>query len=282
MDTNLLKTFSVLSRIKNFTKAAQVLHLSQSAISLQIAKLEEFLGKTLFIRNNRNVDLSLDGEKLLGYVQQILDIEQNLLAHFQDPHPKGDVKFGTPEDLATAYLPDVLANFTKIYPAILLNVACEFTLNLIQGFDSDIYDIALIKQDPKKPHPKSEEVWKECLAWVSTPNIRLQSKKIPVPLILAPSPCVYRQRAIDTLNNHGIPWKIVYTSPSITGTLAGVQAGLGVSILPAKMIPKNLRIVEELPDLKDTQIAILKKETASEAAKTFGLYLINNIISKMR
>lgn len=282
MDTMLLKNFLTLAQTRNFTKTAEKLYRSQSAISLQIARLEGMLGKALFVRDKRNVSLTLEGEQLLGYAQQLLQIEEEMMRHFQKPSIQGKVTFGTPEDLATAYLPTILANFVEAYPGILLNIHCEFTMDLLKGFDSQSYDLVLIKQDPQNPHPKSEEVWKEPLVWASKKEgLSFNWRKEVLPLVLAPPPCVYRQRAIDTLNREGILWRIVYTSPSLTGTLAAVKAGLGISILPVDMIPKELQIVRELPSLKDAQIALLKQENTSEAATAFATYVANHIISKI-
>lgn len=280
MDSHLLKTFLELAKTRNFTKAAENLYRSQSAISLQIARLEALLGKSLFSRDKRNVVLTLEGEQLLGYAQQILQYEEEMLSHFQQPPLKGEVTFGTPEDLATLYLPNILGNFVGTHPAVLLNVHCEFTMHLLEGFNSQRYDLVLIKQDPQNPHPRSEEVWKESLVWVcGRDSLHFNPHDQPLPLILAPSPCVYRQRAIDTLNHQGIRWRIVYTSPSLTGTLAAVKAGLGVSVLPLKMIPKELQILRDFPPLKDAQIALLKQEKASESALALGIYIVNHLVS---
>ena len=277
-----IKTFLLLAKTRNFTKAAQELYRSQSAVSLQIARLEEILGKSLFVRDKRNVTLTLEGEQFLGYAHKILQIEEEMLQHFQKPTLKGEVTFGTPEDLATAYLPMILRNFVESYPGILLNVHCEFTMDLLKGFESKSYDLVLVKQDPQNPHPRSEEVWKEPLVWVSSKEtLHLHAKKEPLALVLAPAPCVYRQRAIDTLNKAGIPWVIVYTSPSLTGTFAAVKAGLGISVLPLNMIPKELKIIRALPELKDAQIALLKHENASEAATALAVYVVNHIISNV-
>jgi DNA-binding transcriptional LysR family regulator len=283
MDSFLLKTFLVLARTKNFTKAAESLFRSQSAISLQIARLEALLGKPLFIRDRRNVALTLEGEQLLGYAQQILHCEEEMFSRFQQPPLAGEVKFGTPEDLATLYLPNILGNFVGAHPGVLLNVNCEFTMQLLEGFESLRYDLVLIKQDPQKPHPKSEEVWKEPLVWVCGKDpLHFSISEETLPLILAPSPCVYRQRAIDALNREGRRWRIVYTSPSLTGTLAAVRAGLGISVLPLKMIPKDLQIFRNGPPLKDAQIALLMQERASEAAKAMGVYIANHLVENLR
>lgn len=278
MDTVLLKNFLVLAKVKNFTRAADQLYRSQSAISLQIAKLEEILGKELFYRDKRSVTLTSDGEQFLSYAHQILQLEEEMMNHFHKSVIKGEVSFGTPEDLATAYLPTILRGFIEAYPGILLNVKCEFTLDLIEGFDSQIFDMVLIKQDPLNPHPKSEEVWQEPLVWVSNKSISYSDlKNETIPLVLAPSPCVYRKRAIDALNKEGIGWRIVYTSPSLAGTFAAVKAGLGISILPFNMIPKELHVFRGLPALKDAQIALLRQPGASSATMALASYVVNHL-----
>lgn len=258
MDTFLLKSFLALAKTRNFTQAAQTIFRSQSALSLQIAKLETALGKPLFIRDKRNVNLTPEGEQLIGYAQEILHLEEEMLHLFQSPKIKGNVSFGTPEDIATAYLPTILSKFVHAYPDIALNFQCAFTIDLIKGFEARDYDLVLIKQDPQNPHPLSQEVWQEPLIWVSSrnPPFNIENHK-ELPLVLAPSPCVYRQRAIDSLNQAKIRWRIVYHSPSLTGTLAAVKAGLGVSVLPLNMVPKELRMIKTLPPLKDAQIALL-------------------------
>lgn len=282
MDTHLLKNFIVLAKTKNFTKAAQQLYCSQSAISLQVLRLEEMVGKSLFLRDKRNVALTLEGEEFLNYAHQILQIEDKMMEHFHRQTVKGEVYFGIPEDLATAYLPNILRSFMDAYPEISLNVFCEFTVDLLNGFNSQKYDLVLVKQDPQNPYLRSEQVWQEGLVWVgSKDKIHFSSKEEPLSLILAPLPCVYRVRAIDALNREGVRWRIVYTSPSLTGTLAAVKAGLGVSVLPLNMIPKELQIIHKLPVLKEAQIALLKQENASEAAKIFASYVLDHIASNI-
>jgi DNA-binding transcriptional LysR family regulator len=279
MDTDLLKNFLVLAELKNFTKASTKLSISQSALSLQVKKLEELIGKPLFIRDNRRVKLTHEGEELIAYSNMLISCEKNLLTHFHESPIKGEVVFGTPEDLATTYLPSILANFARNYPEISLNVRCEFSVNLLKEFDLKNYDVILIKQDATNPREGSEKLWKESLSWVCGKNAQQFFSKptTPLPLILAPAPCVYRQRAIDSLNQAGIAWKIIYQSPSLSGTLALVKSGLGISILPTNMISKEIETISTLPELKDTQIALVKRDPSSKAAAALASYIKKNI-----
>lgn len=281
MDTALLKTFLILAKTRNFTQAASKLLRSQSAISLQIGRLEQILGKTLFIRDNRNVALTYEGEQLVLFAQDVLKAEEKMIYHFQQSHSlTGEVRFGTPEDVATAYLPSILANFVETYPNVLLNVHCELSKHLKMGFEDGAYDLVLIKQDPQFPHPRSEAIFNETLVWVAHPNLcsHLHEHMKMLPLILAPSPCVYRQKAIDRLSECGLKWRIVLSSPSFTGMLAAVKAGLGISVMPLKMVPQELAIIDALPELSCAQIAILKHDTAHEAAHALASYVSSHII----
>ncbi len=276
IETDLLKTFLTLVETRHFTAAARKLRRSQSAISLQVGKLEQLLGKKLFLRDNRNVGLTMEGEQLVGYAKQMLKLEREMISHFQQPDVEGEVIFGIPEDLATAYLPGILADFAESYPKIFIQVHCEFSLHLLEGFKQGDYHLILVKEDPKSPHPGSEKVAEEELVWVAREEISVDDLS-PLPLVLAPAPCVYRQRALDALNREGIRWRMAYTSPSLAGALAAVRAGLGATILPREMAPKDLAVLKKFPKLKDAQISLLKQPAGSEAIRQFALFVSSHL-----
>lgn len=279
IDTALLKTFLTLVETRHFTAAARKLRRSQSAISLQVGKLEALLGKKLFLRDNRKVGLTMDGEQLVGYAKQMLKLEKEMISHFQQPHLEGEVIFGIPEDLATAYLPGILADFSESYPRIFIQVHCEFSLNLLKGFEQGDYHAILVKEDPKSPHQRSEKVAEEELVWIAREEVSFDHLGV-VPLVLAPAPCVYRQRALDALNREAIRWRMAYTSPSLTGALAAVKAGLGVTVLPRELAPKDLAVLKKFPKLKDAQISLLKQPASSEAIHQFASFVASHLAEK--
>ncbi len=283
MDTALLKTFITLYETKSFTATAQKMFRTQSAISLQITRLEEIIGKPLFHRDTRKVILTGEGEQLLAYAHKMLSLEHDLLKHFEGAALKGTVTFGAPEDIATFYLPEILANFSKDYPDILLQVNCEFTLTLLQGFESGNYDLVLLKQDPITRHPQSITLALEPLVWVcnNAQGAReYHDSEEKLPLILAPSPCVYRKRAIDALEKDGKKWRCVYSSPSVQGTIAAVKAGLGISVLPLKMITKGLQVLSFLPRLQDAEISLLGRKNSTPAVVRFCEFISSAISGK--
>ncbi|MCG8378577.1 MAG: LysR family transcriptional regulator, partial [Proteobacteria bacterium] len=222
IDINLLRTFITLAETQSFTRTAERVHRSQSAVSMQIAKLEEQLGCDLFERNKRNVRLTIEGEKLKGYASQIVTLSDSLLHSFDEPDVEGNIIFGSPEDFATNYLPDILADFIKVHPRVTLDVNCDLTLTLIKDFERKKYDLIVIKQEPGKLYTGAIPLWREHIVWVgSDPEDRditfkkLIKKYCPdgsaLPLVLSPSPCVYRQGALDALDKAGVKWKVVYT-----------------------------------------------------------------------
>ena len=282
IDTSLLRTFIVLAETRNFTRTAERVHRSQSAVSMQIAKLEELLECTLFERDKRNVRLTHEGEKLRSHANQIVQTSDKMFTEFSNTEVEGNVHFGSPEDFATFYLPGILADFIKVNPRVTLNVNCDLTLTLINDFQKKKYELIVIKQEPGNLYPGSVPLWKESLVWVGSNAAErtLTFKKTvkhylteqgALPLVLSPSPCVYRQRALEALDKQGIPWQVVYTSPSFAGTCAAVKAGLGFSVIPRNMVETELVPLENergWPKLKNAEMCLLAGTKANAAVNS--------------
>ncbi|MFP4314093.1 MAG: LysR family transcriptional regulator [Alphaproteobacteria bacterium] len=287
LDTSLLRSFVILAETRSFTRTAEKIGRSQSAASMQIAKLEELLDSKLFERDKRNVMLTADGEKLLGYARQIVNLSDSLIGRFREPDIEGEIRFGSPEDFATFYLPDILASFSQSHPKVALNVNCDLTLSLIQGFEDNKYDLIVIKQEPGNLYKGAQALWQERLVWVGASQMEKTSRfddiakeKTPLPLILSPPPCVYRARATQALDKAGIHWKVAYTSPSIAGTLAAVKAGLGYAALPRKMVPSGLTPLESeqgWPPLQEAEICLLARKEANPAIASLTDYIRQRI-----
>ncbi|SDA14810.1 DNA-binding transcriptional regulator, LysR family [Methylobacterium sp. UNC378MF] len=258
-DLDLLRTFVAIVDNGSFTRAAQRLSLTQSTVSLQIKRLEDGLARRLFDRDGRELRVTPDGEILLTYARQILGLGAEVLARLVGSEVSGVVRLGTPEDFATTHLSEVLACFARSHPQVALQVNCDFTLNLLDDFGKGRYDLILFKREPQGP-TGGTKVWREMLDWVASPRLVVETGS-PIPLVLAPAPDVYRKRALSALDAAGREWRIVYTSPSLAGLQAAVQAGLGVTVLPTEMIPANMISVSaglQLPKLPDTEIVLYR------------------------
>lgn len=275
IDTITLQCFLAVAETGSFTKAAERVHRTQSAISQQIAKLENMLAKPLFVRG-KTFALTKEGQRFLGYARQIFVLHCEAIDQLKEPDLEGEVRFGLPEDFASLYLSDVLVDFSRIHPRVFLNVECDLTLNLFQRFKRGEFDLVLVKMNRPQDFPNGLEVYSESLKWVGDSSIMKQDKTKPLPLVLSPQPCVYRTRAIKALDKAGIKWRLVFSSPSYAGTVAAVKAGLGITVLPRNMIPEQLAIIShnKLPRLHDTHICLLKQDKINPALSSFEQFVL--------
>lgn len=276
IDTLILKSFVAVAETGSFSRAADIVGRSQSAVSLQIKKLEEGLKCQLFDRSNRDVALTDQGEIFLGYARRMIELQWEAFSRLNEPEVRGEITLGTPEDFATHYLPGILASFAKHHPHVQLHVTCDLTLNLLQEFQKGKLDIVLLKRDPERVKG-GIKVWREPLIWAAAAHYQL---KAPIPLVLSPQPCLYRTRALAALDRVRKPWQIAYTSPSLAGTIAAVRAGLGVTVLPANMIPDGLAPLAgttKLPNLADSEIALMKRDNLSQAGKVLATHITSSL-----
>jgi DNA-binding transcriptional LysR family regulator len=275
VDTQLLRTFVNLAETRSFSRTAGRVGRSQSAVSGQLAKLEAALGVKLFARDTRNVALTAEGERLLPYARAMVAQADAMLARFRAPDIAGLVRFGSPEDFASFYLPDILGVFAAAHPAVELHVTCQLTLPLIAEFEAGEQDLIVIKQDPARPHPGAKTLWRERLVWATAPQFN--STRRPVPLVLSPAPCVYRARALGALEAAGWDWLGVYTSPSFAGAIAAVRAGLGATVMPETMVPPGLMILDDWPPLAEAEIALLTPPRAPAAVQALAAFVAEKV-----
>ncbi|MBN8823517.1 MULTISPECIES: LysR substrate-binding domain-containing protein [unclassified Spirosoma] len=276
IDTIALQCFIAVAETGSFTKAADRVGRTQSAISQQMTKLEGLLGKLLLVRG-KAFTLTPEGEIFLGYARQIFALHREALDRFKEPELEGEVRFGLPENFATVYLSDVLADFSRIHPRILLKIECDLTLNLFERFKQNEFDLVLVKMNRPEDFPNGLDVWSEPLKWVGDTNLIDPGK--PVPLVLAPQPCVYRASAIKSLEQSSRAWRLVFSSPSYAGAVAAVRAGMGVSVMPQTMIPADLQAIDAtlLPKLADTHVSLIKHMANNAAINTLEEFVLRRL-----
>lgn len=263
LDLDLVRAFVTVSEARSFTRAGERLGRSQSAVSLQMRRLEERLGVQLLSRDPRHVVLTAEGEAFLPQARRLLRVNDEIVADLRGDDLEGEVRLGAPEDFATVHLPEILGQFARAHPRVALSVTCDLTLNLLEGLRDGALDVALVKREPLGPD-LGVRVWREPLVWAAADAAVLKSAE-PAPLVVAPAPCVYRKRAVAALEAQGMSWRAAYTSPSLAGQHAALRAGLGLTVLPRDMIPPDLKVLGEaegLPHLEDAEIALLKSRTA--------------------
>lgn len=280
LDTVGLKCFLAVADTGSFTLAAQRVGRTQSAISQQIAKLENWIGFPL-IQRGKVIHLTNEGEIFLGYARKILALHSEVIDRFREPDLIGEVRFGLPENFASVFLSEILVHFAQLHPRIMLNVECDLTLNLYERFKQKEFDMVLLKMSRPDNFPHGMEVWSEKLEWVGDRTLlnSFLEKNHPVPLVLSPAPCVYRASAISSLEKSGLKWRQVFSSPSYAGTTAAVKAGLGISVLPKTMIPHDLNALDGtmLPKLDDTHVSLLKHDPDNPVVISFEEFVLKKL-----
>lgn len=272
VDTSLLRTFVVLAETGSFSRTGGRIGRSQSAVSGQIAKLEGMFGRMLFDRDTRNVRLTAEGERLLPAARALIAAADAMLESFAETAIAGEVRFGSPEDFASAYLPDILGVFAAAHPEVELHVTCQLTLPLIAEFEAGGQDLIVVKQDPARPYPGARALWREQLVWVGAAATVFNPAR-PQPLVLSPAPCVYRSRAVDALQAMGVAWTGAFTSPSFAGCAAAVRAGLGYAVIPQGMVPEGLVVQQGWPPLAEAEIALLGAPRPIPAAAALSRFI---------
>lgn len=281
VDTAVLRTFLALAETGSFSRAGALVGRSQSAVSEQIRKLEEMCGRVLVERTTRRVQLTTQGEQFLQHARAMVAQADAMLARFRTPDLEGEVRFGSPEDFASAYLPDILAAFAVAHPAVELHVTCQLTLPLVEEFEAGAQDLIIVKQDPEQRYVAAQPLWRERLVWVAAPGLTARfadaAHARALPLVLSPAPCVYRARATRTLERVGVQWSGVFTSPSFAGQAAAVRAGLGYAVMPRAMVPQELVVLSEWPELAEVEIALLGQSRLSPATAALAGFIQANV-----
>lgn len=273
---DLLRAFVTIVEFNSFTKAGELLGRSQPAISLQMNRLEDMLGETLLMRDGKNLSLTIAGETIFEYAKQILSLNDLAVSECTKSTVMGKVRLGIPSEFATILLPKIVGRFAKAYPNITLEVNCELSKTLLSRSGKAAHDVILALQN--NPLEESDNLVKtDNLVWVSGPEYN-PNKPPPVPLIVAPEGCIYRQRAVRTLNKIKQPWQIVYNIPDLTGIQYAIQEGLGVTVLAKSTVPENLKIIansQRYPDLGTVGISLLnvRKNTKNQAIDLLAEFL---------
>ncbi|MFD7922854.1 LysR family transcriptional regulator [Streptomyces sp. NPDC059740] len=255
-----LRTFLAVSRTLSFTRAARELGVRQSTVSQQVRRLEEAAGRRLFARDTHGVELTEDGEAMLGFARTILAANERAADFFAGDRPRGRLRFGASEDFVLTRLPEVLAGFRRDHPEVDLELTVELSENLHSRLAAGRLDLVLAKR--REEGPAGRLVRRDRLVWVAGEGLRPDPER-PVPLVVFPPPAVTRARALHVLEAAGRRWRIACTSGSLNGLVAATRAGLGVMAHTAGMVPPGLVHVGPragLPDLGEVDFVLLHGE----------------------
>lgn len=256
LEPDLLQSFVAIAESGSFTAAAVRVHRTQSAVSMQIKRLEEQVGRALFARDGRGVGLTRDGEQLLGHARRILKAHQEAVTSFDLDALEGGVTLGAPHDYAGPFLPRILCRFAETHPKVHVDVVCEPSIDLLAKLASGKIDLAMITQGSGENG--GVLLHQEPLAWMSHSGHDVH-RLDPLPLALFQPGCSFRRAATEALASVGRNVRIAYTSVSIAGIYAVLDAGLAVSALCRSNLRPGLRILDEaegFPPLPDVGITL--------------------------
>ena len=267
-ETSLLRSFVAICDTLSFTKAARLVNLTQSAVSLHVKRLEDQVGCTLIERNARRLQLTGDGEVLLSYARRILALHAEAESQLSRKQPKGLLRLGTPEYFNPQTLASLLGQFTQRYPSVRLEIEMGIGPDIAAQFAKGRYDLAIVNREIGEGD--GDVLWRERRVWAAARSLTLDPR-VPVPLAVFPPHCAWRRLILEELDKAGRPWTLVLQSAGVAGLLAAVEAGLAVSLFPESNLPgtlKTLGAAEGLPAAPRVRICAEAKEQGEPRGDT--------------
>jgi DNA-binding transcriptional LysR family regulator len=260
LDIDLLRCFAAVSEQGGFTAAGLLLGLTQSAVSLKVKRLEDLLGRRVFLRTSRRLSLTPDGETLLAYARRLLSLNDEAVRRLIAPPVRGHLRLGVADHFVPQHLAPILARFARTYPDVRLEVEVGRSHELRTACERGSLDLVIGKR--RDGEVSGTPIWTETLAWSARKDIPAGSwaadprRASPLPLAMLPAGCMFRDRALATLSRANIAHEIVYTSASLLGVIAAAEAGLAVTVLGRSTLTAGLREVADLPPLGTAEMAI--------------------------
>ncbi len=258
LETPLLRTLVAVSETGSFTRAAAQVHRTQSAVSMQIKRLEETVGKPLLERDRRQARLTREGEALVAYARRIINLHDEALAAVSQPEVTGLVRIGTPDDYAAGFLPQVLSDFAETHPNVEVEMRCEISAKISQAFERGEVDVALLTSGSWLKG--GEIIRRERITWATSVR-HMVHERDPVPLAVFEPGCLFRESALVALDEIERPFRIAYSSESYAGLVTAALAGLAVTVMARSSVPAGLRELspdEGFPVLPSVDIALLR------------------------
>jgi DNA-binding transcriptional LysR family regulator len=255
LDLDLLNTLVAIADLGGFAKAGVRVGRTQSAVSLQMQRLEELAGQKLFVRKGRTQGFTEAGHTLVHYSRRMLALNGETVGILGHAALAGTVRLGTSQDVAEAWLAPVLGGFASQFPSVRLECRVENSATLAQAVKNGDLDLALTLHHGQ--HAGVELLGDLQLIWIG-PQGKAPNPGQAMPLALLNPPCEFRDQALRALDQAGIPWRIVFSSLSVSALWAAVRAGLGWTVRTRVGLPQDLRIHSKsrLPPLGRTQVAL--------------------------
>jgi DNA-binding transcriptional LysR family regulator len=276
LDPDLLKAFVAVADHRSFTRAAAMLNRTQSAVRMQIKRLEERLGVELFARSKVNVDLSPAGEGLLGYARRILLLNDEAVGRLRDHKVGGVVRLGVMDDYGSLVVPPLLSRFVSGYPLIHVEMETGLTATMAERLGSS-FDLVIAM------HPEGrgggEFLRREQAVWAASASHPVEAMD-PLPVALYPQGCLFRKWAMEALDKAKRPWRLAFVSHSLAAVEAIAAQGLAVTVVKSGTFPSKLRALsgrDGMPKLPAADIRMHRASNLSRAASLLADHLVSAI-----
>ncbi len=277
LETDLIHTFVAISEAGNFTAAAKRVLRTPSAVSMQMKRLEEQLGRPLFHRHGRHVSLTVDGEALLIHSRELLRINEEALARFRVAQLEGRVRFGALDDFGSRFLPEILARFASTHPLVEVDVVLSTTASLTKKLEAGEVDLILTAARDDESLP-GESIYREALVWVGKRK-GIAHKRTPVPLTLSAQGCPWRAAALKSIEGQKRRYRIAYTCETGQGQLAAVQSDLAIAPIPASLVTDDhevLGLKQGLNQIGDYQLLLCEGNKIGSAGRAFATHVVSS------
>ena len=281
MNIDQLKTFIAVVETNSFTQAAKTICRTQSAVSLQIKRLEEELGVSLLARFAKSFKLTRSGKDLLQYAKKIIRMHDEAILYISNREMLGHIRIGAPEDYISPFLTRTLSRFSKMHPQVKVDVIANQSVNLKKAVEQADLDFAICTEIREG----GNVVMQEPLAWISSPKHRQHETKGQIPLAVSYEGCPYRRWATGSLESAGRDFRINYTSPTSPGIMAAVRVGFSVAILGVTFIPDDLILIgaaENFPPLPMSSLTLHRAPVPSSPLLLAFETTIREVFSEVR
>jgi len=253
LDLDLLRGFVTVAERGGFTAAGLALGLTQSAISLKVKRLEDLLGRPVFLRGAKRVALTPEGETLLTYARRMLALNEEAVRRFVSPPIAGRLRLGVADHFVPRHLAPALARLSRTWPELRIEVEVGRSHELRARLAREELDLVLGKR--RDGETEGRVIFTEAVVWVAAPGFAAPPGR-PLPLAMLPQGCMFRDRALTALARAGIASEVVYTSPSLMGIAAAAQAGFAASVMGQTGLPEGLLEVAGLPPLGTAEMCL--------------------------
>ena len=264
LDLTALRSFVTVAETGGVTKAAHQLHLTQSAVSMQLKRLEESLNQPLLDRSGRGVALTNQGKLLLSYGRRMLALNDEAIARMTDDVYEGEIRFGVPCDIIYPNIPNILQRFDRAFPRVRVNLYSSYTSKLKSKIENGDLDLILTTED--ECGAQGETICMQRLVWVGAPSGSAFRAR---PLRLAfERDCLFRPWVQRALDKRGIAWEMAVDTRATRTVEASVSADLAVHAMLESAVSPHLEPVSHggtLPDLPSTRINMYRAQNAKGA-----------------